>query len=158
VARILAQLELDDRAWLQERLEPPWRRRRRRLEERDRLISAVIREFFPELLPTVAARRLGSALTASAASNWRSEQHLVTLADSASERHRALHRIFQANGGKPLAWRRIAEIIGPVRNRIAVEDRHANTEAAGAGADRPASVVPNGARPTAGARKEAQRD
>jgi hypothetical protein len=109
-ARIRALLGADDRRWLRERLEPAWLRRRRRLEQRDRLIRAARGEFFAGL-PTLAAAALAKALNGYAAAGWRWEKD-AGLPAAASPRHRALHGILSANSGRALGARRIFDICG----------------------------------------------
>jgi hypothetical protein len=93
------------------------------------------------------------ALRAYAASNWRNERHLAILSDAVSDRHRALHRVLQANNGRSLSWRRIAEILAPSRNAGGLENGDGDTQTARTGPDRSAPDVQGGARPAAAARK-----
>jgi hypothetical protein len=83
-------------------------RRRRRLEERDRLIRAARAELFPGLA-TSAARALAKALGGYAAAGWRWEKD-AGLPAAASPRHRALYGILHANRGRVLGTRRIFDI------------------------------------------------
>src|SRR5580693_4669287 len=79
-----------DIAWLVEQLEPRWVR----IARRDALTRAALQEHFPDKL-TLSAKALDRALSAYWLSNWPAEQHLLTLPDSASPRHCALHAILR---------------------------------------------------------------
>jgi hypothetical protein len=73
LARIIERLDADDRAWLVDRLDPPWRRRRRRLAARD----AAIRELGLVVPPGSGrqmAAEIATVLSRYASSGWRFEQ------------------------------------------------------------------------------------
>ncbi len=111
IEAILAGLAPGDRAFLEPRLLlPRWLRRRRRLAERDAAVIDARQRFFLDRHVTVAARRLARALGAYALSGWHWE-HKNGLPAGASERHQALYRILAANGGVPLGWRQIVNIV-----------------------------------------------
>jgi hypothetical protein len=137
----LERLQPDDRAFFEPLVVPRWLLRRRRLLERDAAVRTARAAYFPDPRVTVAAKQIASALAAYAVSNGRREQHLDALPDGVSGRHRALHAVLRTNGGKVVAWRRIAEILGPARNCIAVEEGNADTEAAPAGTDRSGPIL-----------------
>jgi hypothetical protein len=108
--RIVAQLAPADAGWLRDQFEPPWRRRQRRLAQRDAAVRDARSLFSDPHHITCAARSLSRALAGYRASNWSAEKDLPALPDSASERHVVLHAIARANGGRPLGWRRIVDI------------------------------------------------
>jgi hypothetical protein len=104
--RILSGLDPEDAAWLRDRLDLPWRRRRRHRAARDAAVRDA-RIVFSNPQITCAARSLAAALTAYVASNFRIEKDVTTLSEGASLRHVVLHAIARANGGRPLGWRSI---------------------------------------------------
>lgn len=108
----MERLPPDDRAFFEPLVLPAWLLRRRRLAARDAAIRAARAGYFTDPRVTLAAKQLATALRAYAASNWRREQHLASLPDAVSGRHRAQHMVLRANNGKPLGWRRICEILG----------------------------------------------
>jgi hypothetical protein len=70
LARILGQIaSADDRAWLIDRLDPPWQRRLRRLEARDEAIRMLALE-----VPFGSGRQMAKAIAAAvgryASSGW----------------------------------------------------------------------------------------
>ena len=105
-ARILAQLDRDEAAWLIKRLEP----RHCKLNRRNAAIREAVEQHFRLPSPTASARQLAMALAAYRASNWPAEKDFSALPDSASPRHCALHRILRANDGKALAWQQIYNV------------------------------------------------
>jgi hypothetical protein len=127
VEAILAQMAPEDRALIEPRVLPKSVLRRRRLALRNRLIRDARRQFFGDLLPTLAARAMATALAAYAAAAWRWEKHLAVLPEAVAGRHRALYGIMRAHNGASLGWRRIAEILAPARNRSVLSPGHADT-------------------------------
>jgi hypothetical protein len=109
VARILAQLSMEDAAFLAERLQPAWRRRARRLDGRDEAIRAAA-AFFPDR-PTVVAKELEKALTRYLSAAWRYGQQLADLPDDVPRLRAALHRLAVANEGRPIGWRQIFNVL-----------------------------------------------
>jgi hypothetical protein len=109
IERILSRIEPADQIWLSSRLDPPWRRRQRRLAVRDAAIWAA-RVHFPDPRITCAAKATAAALDAYALSNWSSERDMADLPEGVGARHRTLHAILLANDGKSLGWRKITDI------------------------------------------------
>ncbi|HZU91962.1 MAG TPA: hypothetical protein VE993_22100 [Stellaceae bacterium] len=108
VHTILDRLAPDELAVLAPLL-PAWLIRQRRYAARDAAIVAALAHFSGERC--VAAKRLAWALAGYQLSNWRAERHQARLPEGAAGRHRALHAILRACGGKTLGWRRIADIV-----------------------------------------------
>jgi len=97
VARILAALEEGDRAWFLDRISEPWRRRARRLEERD----ARIREYALAFHPLRSGRAMASAIAIELrryrVSGFRFEADLAAPAEA---RRGLLWRILHLNNRK----------------------------------------------------------
>ena len=106
---VLDRMTPADRELVAPRVLPAWRRREHRFAARDALLRDARRRLFPGPR-TVAARRLSRALGAYAIAGWRWERERGLPAD-ANERHSANFAILKANGGRPLGWRRIADIL-----------------------------------------------
>lgn len=81
--------------------------RPQRIAARDRAIRRAIVEHYRDDPPTVGAKALAAALKRYEQGEFRHGSELLA---SASTHRRALHSILTLNSGKPLAWRRIAEI------------------------------------------------
>lgn len=94
-----------DVVWLVEKVEP----RNSRVRRRDHAVRSALALFSGR--PSIAARALSVALTAYERGLWRDEQHLAVLPETVTERHRLLHAILRLNGGKPLGWQTIYNII-----------------------------------------------
>ena len=110
VVAVLDGLSVEQRAILEPVTLPRWFRRRRRLTGRDVAIRDARERLFPDRHVTVAAQRLARALLSYVLSGWHWERKTGPPA-GASERHQALYRILAANGGVPLGWRRIVDIV-----------------------------------------------
>ena len=127
IERILSRIELADQIWLSSRLDPPWRRRQKRLAVRDAAVWAA-RVHFPDPHVTCAAKATAAALDAYARSNWSSECDIADLPEGVSARHRTLHAILRANNGKSLGWRKITDIFAQKTdgacNGTSVYNRH----------------------------------
>jgi hypothetical protein len=93
LARILPRLDEGDRAWLVNRLDPPWRRRRRRLAARDAAIRTLALE-----VPFGSGRQMAKAIAAAldryASSGWRFERDR----QPGDPRRALLWRILDLNG------------------------------------------------------------
>jgi hypothetical protein len=110
VARILDQIgDEADRAWFLDRISEPWRRRARRLEERDAQIRAYALAYHPLLSGRAMASAIAVELQRYRASGWRFEKDLPAPPDP---RRGLLWRILHLNGGKSLSP-------GSVRNALA---------------------------------------
>jgi hypothetical protein len=112
--RIVSGLEADDQAWLRRRIEPPWRTRLRRLDERD----AAIRELGSHFLHLRRGRAIAEAcatdLSRYRASGWQHEQGKPAVGDTTRV---LLHRILTLNGGKTIGRDRIREILAGVAGK-----------------------------------------
>ena len=125
-ARILALLEHDDREWLQDRLAEPWRRRARRLEERDRLIREFGLAFHPLLSGRAMAAAIAVELGRYRASGFRFE---VDLAAPGDQRRAALWKILHLNNRRNLSQGAVRTalagivVVGQKRNRKLATER-----------------------------------
>src|SRR5208282_5637496 len=109
VARILAALEEGDRAWFLDRISEPWRRRARRLEERDARIREYALAYHPLLSGPAMASAIAMAINRYRASGWRFERDLPAPADP---RRGLMWRILHLADGRALSP-------GTVRNALA---------------------------------------
>jgi hypothetical protein len=97
LARVAPVLDADDWFWLMERIEPAWRRRQRRLGDRDAAICALATQM-AGASGRALAQNIARDLLRYATSGWRFERDEPPPADPA----RALmHRILTANGKTP---------------------------------------------------------
>lgn len=113
--RILGQItDPDDRDWLLTQLEPAWRRRERRLGERD----AAIRELAGHYLELIAGRAIATAvandLRRYLASGWQHEQGKPPMGDA---KRVLMHRILSLNEGRAVGSQRVREILGGVAGK-----------------------------------------
>jgi hypothetical protein len=60
--RILLRLDAEDREYLVDQLDPPWRRRRRRIERRDQAIRELAVPKFASALTVTSGRAMASAI------------------------------------------------------------------------------------------------
>jgi hypothetical protein len=107
--RILAQItDPADRAWLITRLEPPWRRRRRRLDERDAAILALAGHY----LELGAGRAIAAAVVRDLrryeVSTCQREQGKSPVGDA---KRLLQHQVLTLNGGKGVGSQRVREIL-----------------------------------------------
>ena len=100
VARILALLEGEDRRWLEDTLSEPWRRRARRLEERDAQIRQFGLAFHPLLSGRAMASAIGVELGRYRAAGLRFEADLPVTGD---QRRAALWKILHLNNRRGLS-------------------------------------------------------
>jgi hypothetical protein len=111
VARILALLEDEDRRWLQDRLAEPWRRRARRLEERDRLIRDCALAYHPLLSGHAMASTIAITIDRYREPWRRFEKDLPAPADPCRG---LLWRILHLNNGRSLSARRVRFVLAGV--------------------------------------------
>ena len=94
-------LTAEDVRLLSQQLEPRWKVRARRYEQRDALIRQVRHEFFPGDLRQ-SAKQMEQALVQYLDGPGRWEKDLPALPDTSSPRHVALHAVLRALKGKAL--------------------------------------------------------
>jgi hypothetical protein len=111
VARILARLDEDDRVWLEDRLAEPWRRRARRLEERDRLIRDYSLAYHPLLSGHAMAATIAVTIDRHREPWRRFERDLPAPADP---RRGLLWRILHLNNGRSLSAERVRFVLAGV--------------------------------------------
>jgi hypothetical protein len=116
LAAILDRLPPADAALIADLIEPQWKRRDRRLTNRDDAVRAA-RRFFPGMRDTPAATALAQALDRYLATAWRFDRDAAELPQTASAQHFALFRIAQANNGVSIGARQIMNIFTGTRGR-----------------------------------------
>ena len=116
LAEIMAGLPPADAALIADLIEPQWKRRDRRLTNRDDAVRAA-RRFFPGMRDTPAAAALSRALNRYLASSWRVDRDATELPQTASAQHCAFYRIAKSNGGASLGPRQIINIFDGTRGR-----------------------------------------
>ena len=107
-------LTAEDVLLLSRQLEPRWKVRARRYDQRDALIRSVRGEFFPGDLRQ-AARQMEEALRQYLAGPGRWEKDLPELTPNTSPRHQALHRVVRALKGRVLGTEQLFNIFRGVR-------------------------------------------
>lgn len=129
---ILARLDPDDAAWLAEQLEPAWRRRRRRLDQRDGWVREVAQANFADF--DISGRQLHATIARDqaryAASGYLIERDRGPPADPARRR---LWEILQLNGGRPMSVSSVRDALagGVIRNQRRLLDSARGNQAAG---------------------------
>jgi hypothetical protein len=128
LARILAALEEDDRRWLRDRLDERWRRRARRLEERDQLIRDYALAYHPLLSGHAMASAIAVAIDRYREPWRRFERDLPAPADP---RRGLLWRILHLNNGRSLSSERVRFVLAGIVVAGGLKSSSKKTTAAG---------------------------